>query len=210
VVILISGRGSNMRALVEQSRAADAPYRIAKVFSDQPGAAGLQVARDFGVEAEALCAKGMERLAYDRSLAEGIEACAPALVVLAGFMRILSPAFVERFKGRIVNIHPSLLPKLTGLHTHRRVLEAGEPEHGATVHFVTAQLDGGPRIIQARLAVRAGDDEGVLATRVQQLEHQIYPLAVRWFCQGRLRYRDGQAWLDGELLYEPVRFDGAA
>ena len=124
-------------------------------------------------------------------------------------MRILSPRFVRDFAGKILNIHPSLLPKFPGLHTHRRALEAHESEHGATVHFVTERLDCGPGIIQARVAVAADDDEASLAARVQALEHRIYPVAVRWFCEGRLRYDAGCAWLDGRLLREPVQFSGA-
>jgi phosphoribosylglycinamide formyltransferase-1 len=131
------------------------------------------------------------------------------LIVLAGFMRILSAQFVSRFAGRILNIHPSLLPKHPGLHTHRRVLQAHDPQHGATVHFVTEELDGGPPIIQARVAVTADDNEASLAARVQAEEHRIYPLAVRWFCEGRLRYDAGHAWLDGRILREPVLFTGA-
>jgi phosphoribosylglycinamide formyltransferase 1 len=210
VVILISGRGSNMRTLIEQSRNAGAPYRIDHVYSDRADAGGLKVAEDFRVPAHVLsAAQGTDRGAYDRDLAAAIDACAPSLIVLAGFMRILSAAFVEHFCGRILNIHPSLLPKFPGLHTHRRALQAREPEHGATVHFVTAELDGGPPIIQARVAVAPGDDEDSLTRRVLALEHRIYPLAVQWFCEGRLRYRDGQAWLDGRVLREPVQFSGA-
>jgi phosphoribosylglycinamide formyltransferase-1 len=209
VVILISGRGGNMRALIEYSRAAGAAYAVRQVFSDNPDAAGLKIARDLGVPAQALDgAKTADRAAYDRGLAVAIDACSPSLVVLAGFMRILSPPFVAGFAGKILNIHPSLLPKYAGLHTHRRVLAAHEAEHGATVHFVTAELDQGPPIIQARFAVRADDDEASLAARVQAQEHRIYPLAVRWFCQGRLRCEDGQAWLDGRVLREPVQFTG--
>ncbi len=154
-------------------------------------------------------ARTADRAAYDRTLAAAIHECSPSLIVLAGFMRILSAQFVTDFAGRILNIHPSLLPKFPGLHTHRRALEAHEPEHGATVHFVTEQLDGGPPVIQARVAVAADDDEASLTARVQAQEHRIYPLAVRWFCEGRLRYDDGRAWLDGKLLDEPVQFTGS-
>jgi len=139
-------------------------------------------------------------------LAAAIADCSPSLVVLAGFMRILSAQFIAKFPGRILNIHPSLLPKYPGLHTHRRVLEAHEPEHGATVHFVTEQLDGGPPIIQARVAVESGDDEASLAARVQAQEHRIYPMAVRWFCEGRLQCSQGKAWLDGSALEQPVQY----
>ncbi len=131
------------------------------------------------------------------------------LIVLAGFMRILSPEFVARYSGRILNIHPSLLPKYPGLDTHRRVLQARDREHGATVHFVSAELDAGAPVIQARVAVSPTDDESVLAARVLACEHVIYPLAVRWFCEGRLQCRDGRAWLDGEELRTPVRHDVA-
>jgi phosphoribosylglycinamide formyltransferase-1 len=210
IVILISGRGGNMRALIEQSLRAGSPYRITKVFSDQPDAPGLAVALNLGVPAQALrVARASDRAAYDRDLAAAVAACSPSLIVLAGFMRILSASFVAEFEGRILNIHPSLLPKHPGLHTHRRVLEAREAQHGATVHFVTEQLDGGPPIIQARVAVETGDDETSLAARVYAMEHRIYPLAVRWFCEGRLTYDAGKAWLDGRELREPVQFTGA-
>ena len=198
-----------MRALVEHSRDAGAAYTVSKVFSDRPDAAGLELARSLGIPAQALDGtKTADRAAYDRALAAAIEHCSPSLIVLAGFMRILSPQFLTGFPGKILNIHPSLLPKYAGLHTHRRALEAHEPEHGATVHFVTEELDGGPPIIQARVAVRADDDEASLAARVQAQEHRIYPLAVRWYCEGRLRYDDGQAWLNGRALREPVQFTG--
>ena len=198
-----------MRALIEQSREAGAPYSVRQVFSDKPDAAGLAVARDLGVPAQALTAKSADRAAYDAELAAAIDDCSPSLIVLAGFMRILSARFVADFAGRILNIHPSLLPKFPGLHTHRRALEAHEQQHGATVHFVTERLDAGPAIIQARVAVAANDDEASLAARVQAQEHRIYPLAVRWFCEGRLHYRAGCAWLDGRVLREPVQFTDA-
>lgn len=208
IVILISGRGSNMRALIERSRDAAEPYTVARVLSDKADAAGLDVARDLGIAAQAVTPDNRERAAYDALLAAAIRDCAPSLIVLAGFMRVLSAPFVDEFRGRILNIHPSLLPKFPGLHTHRRVLAAGEPQHGATVHFVTEQLDGGPAVIQGCVAVAADEDETSLAARVQVLEHRIYPLAVRWFCAGRLRYDAGGAWLDGRLLDQPVQFTG--
>ncbi len=199
-----------MRALIEASREETAPFAVAAVLSDKAGAAGLATARGFGIPARALEAGGKaDRTGYDAELAAAVRDCAPSLVVLAGFMRILSAPFVEEFCGRILNIHPSLLPKFPGLHTHRRVLEEHEAQHGATVHFVTETLDGGPPVIQARLDVVPGDDEESLKARVQALEHRIYPLAVRWFCSGRLRYEAGQAWLDGQVLRAPVQFSGA-
>jgi phosphoribosylglycinamide formyltransferase-1 len=200
-----------MRALIEQSRLAGAPYTIVRVLSDQPDAAGLAVARNLGVAAQVVeGARTADRAAYDLELAAAIHACSPALIVLAGFMRILSAQFVSEFRGRILNIHPSLLPKYAGLHTHRRVLQAHDAQHGATVHFVTEELDGGPPVIQARVEVTANDDEASLAARVQIEEHRIYPLAVRWFCEGRLRYDAGQAWLDGRALREPVQLTEVA
>jgi len=196
-----------MRALLEHSRAADATFDVARVFSDQPDAAGLDVARDFGIPTQVLRpGKSADRAEYGRELAAAIGECSPLLIVLAGFMRILSAQFVTNFAGSILNIHPSLLPKYPGLHTHRRVLEAHETRHGATVHFVTEELDGGPRVIQAAVDVVEGDDEASLSRRVQTVEHRIYPQAVDWYCGGRLRCIDGQAWLDGRELPEPVQF----
>jgi phosphoribosylglycinamide formyltransferase-1 len=206
IVILISGRGSNMRALIERSRESDAAYAVVSVISDRADAGGLESARQLGVEARALPrSTGGDRADYDRHLAAAITEYSPSLVVLAGFMRILSAEFVERFAGRILNIHPSLLPKYAGLHTHRRVLEARETEHGVTVHFVTEQLDGGPPVLQARVPILPGDTERTLSQRVLIQEHIIYPLAVNWFCQGRLRCEAGKAWLDGRLLNEAVQ-----
>lgn len=201
VVVLISGRGSNLRALVERAHS----YRVSLVVSDVPDASGLSVARELGIEARWIPKNGTtNRADYDRRLAAAIDTAAPTLIALAGFMRILSDEFVERYAGRMVNIHPSLLPRHPGLHTHRQALAAHDVAHGATVHFVTAELDGGPPIIQARLAIRPTDDEATLAARVLVEEHRIYPLAVRWYCSGRLRCRDGVAWLDGMPLHAPV------
>lgn len=206
IAVLISGRGSNMRALIEHSLAIGSAFNVGLVIADQADAAGLVAARDFGIATQVLAAdRDGDRQAYDGRLACALARHSPALIVLAGFMRILSASFVDEFAGRILNIHPSLLPKYPGLHTHRRVLAAGESEHGATVHFVTAQLDAGPRVIQARTAVLPSDDEAALAARVQALEHRIYPLAVGWFCEGRLRCGDGRAWLDGNPLPAPVQ-----
>jgi phosphoribosylglycinamide formyltransferase 1 len=206
IVILISGRGSNMRALIERSQTADAAYSVAAVLSDRADAGGLEVARQLGVDARAVPRPaGSERAGYDRVLAAAVTEYSPSLIVLAGFMRILSAEFVERFAGRILNIHPSLLPKYAGLHTHRRALEAREAEHGVTVHFVTEQLDGGPPVLQARVPILPGDTETTLSQRVLIQEHIIYPLAVNWFCQGRLRCEAGKAQLDGRPLLKPVQ-----
>jgi phosphoribosylglycinamide formyltransferase 1 len=211
IVILISGRGSNMRALIERSQAADAAYSVAAVLSDRADAGGLDIARQLGVEARAVPRPaGSERAGYDRVLAAAVTEYSPALIVLAGFMRILSAEFVERFAGRILNIHPSLLPKYAGLHTHRRALEARESEHGVTVHFVTEQLDGGPPVLQAVVPILPGDTESTLSQRVLIQEHIIYPLAVNWFCQGRLRWEGGKAQLDGRPLAAPLQIGDLA
>ena len=204
VAVLISGRGSNLQALIAGQ--ADWPYRIAAVVSSAADAPGLALARDAGIPTEVLEPKGFAgRADYDRALAALIDRHDPKLVALAGFMRILTPELVERYGGRMLNIHPSLLPRHPGLHTHRRVLDAGEPEHGATVHFVTAELDGGPRVVQVRVPVLPGDDADTLAARVLAGEHRIYPLAVGWFAAGRLRLRgDGCPELDGQALAAPV------
>jgi phosphoribosylglycinamide formyltransferase-1 len=195
-----------MRALIERSQAADAAYFVAAVFSDRADAGGLEIARRLGVGARALPRpQGAERADYDTVLAAAIAEHSPALIVLAGVLRILSQSFVQRFAGRILNIHPSLLPKYVGLHTHQRALEAREAEHGVTVHFVTEQLDGGPRVLQARVPILPGDTEATLSQRVLVQELIIYPLAVNWFCQGRLRCEAGKAWLDGRPLKEPVQ-----
>jgi phosphoribosylglycinamide formyltransferase-1 len=199
-----------MRALVERSYDPAMGYEVAAVVADQPGAGGLAIARDLGVPAHLVAAdKSIARVRYDEQLAATIEPYEPSLIVLAGFMRILSPEFVARHDGRILNIHPALLPKYPGLHTHQRAIDARDEQHGATVHFVTAQLDEGPAVIQARVRVEPEDDAQSLSARVQVLEHRIYPIAVRWFCAGRLRYAEGRAWLDGGVLESPVMYDGA-
>ncbi|MGE5155469.1 MAG: phosphoribosylglycinamide formyltransferase, partial [Bdellovibrio bacteriovorus] len=183
----------------------EAPYRIVAVVSNEAEAFGLERARRAGIPAEVLSHRDYrDRAAYDQALGELIDRFEPGLVVLAGFMRILTPGFVARYAGRMMNIHPSLLPKYRGLHTHQRALDAGEQEHGASVHFVTDELDGGPLIIQARVPVLPGDDAEALAARVLSREHRIYPMAVRWFAEGRLRLGpDGRPRLDGSVLANP-------
>lgn len=205
VTVLISGRGSNMVAIARACQEASLGAEVTAVVSDKAGAGGLQLARELGIETCIVQPpKGMDRAAYGGALGAVVEATRPGLVVLAGFMRILDPVFTRRFEGRLFNIHPSLLPKYPGLHTHQRVLDAGDPVHGCTVHFVNEELDAGPRIVQAKVPVRAGDDEGSLSARVQRWEHIIYPESVGWFATGRLELRDGAAWLDGRRLDEPV------
>lgn len=205
VAVLISGRGSNMEAIARAGLEGGIPARVVAVISDRPDAAGLGTARSLGIRTAVLPPRpGQERMAYGEALAALLADHGPALVVLAGFMRILDAALVQAWAGRMLNIHPSLLPRYPGLHTHRRVLEAGDAQHGCTVHFVTEQLDAGPRIIQARVAVQRGDDAQSLSARVQRWEHILYPEAVGWFGAGRLTMRDGFAWLDGRRLDEPV------
>lgn len=203
--VLISGRGSNMLALAQAAADGKIAGRIVIVLSDRGDAAGLDAARRLGIPAEVIApAAGQDRASYGRALTARIEASGARLVVLAGFMRILDGEFVRHWQGRLLNIHPSLLPAYRGLHTHRRVLEAGDRQHGCTVHFVSEELDAGPAVIQGRLAVRPEDDEQSLSARVQRLEHIIYPRAVGWFADGRLAWREGAAWLDGRRLAEPV------
>lgn len=201
VVVLLSGTGSNLQALIDSTRTGSSPVRIAAVISNRADAYGLQRARDAGIETRALDHKAFEgREAFDSALIELIDAFAPKLVVLAGFMRILSADFVRHYTGRLLNIHPSLLPKYKGLHTHQRALEAGDTEHGCSVHFVTEELDGGPLVVQAVVPVESADSAQTLAHRVHTQEHRIYPLAVRWFAEGRLILGDHGALLDGQLL----------
>lgn len=184
IVILVSGRGSNMQAIVD---AAIPGARIAAVVSNRPDAGGLAFAAERGIDTAVVDHKAYpDRTAFDGVLAECIDRYAPDLVVLAGFMRVLTDDFVRRYEGRLINIHPSLLPSFPGLHTHRRALEAGVRVHGATVHFVTPTLDCGPIIVQAVVPVLPGDDEASLSARVLVQEHRIYPQAVRWFVEGRL------------------------
>jgi len=200
IVILISGRGSNMEALIAARDAGTLPVNIAAVISNRPAAQGLETAEKAGITAHYIDHKAFaERDAFDAALAECIDGFAPDLVVLAGFMRILSDGFVRHYAGRLMNIHPSLLPAFPGLHTHRRALEEGVRIHGCTVHFVTPALDHGPVIIQAAVPVLDHDDEATLAARVLRQEHRIYPQAVRWFVDGRLRLDDGRVRLAGEL-----------
>lgn len=201
VVVLISGSGSNLQALIDASAAADYPAHVVAVISNRPGVKGLDRARNAGIPAHVLDHKSFtDRESFDAALRELIDSFDPDLVVLAGFMRILTPGFVQHYLGRMLNIHPSLLPKYPGLNTHRRALEAGDQYHGVTVHFVTTELDGGPAIVQAQIDVIPGDSEIELAQRVLHQEHVIYPLAVRWFAEKRLSLEDGKVRMDGQIL----------
>jgi phosphoribosylglycinamide formyltransferase-1 len=208
VAVLISGEGSNLQALIDAAQAGQLGASIVAVVSNRGAARGLERARAAGIEALHLAGKrGKDRADYDAALAALLAPRAPDLVVLAGFMRILSPRFVELYRGRMLNLHPSLLPKYPGLDTHRRVLEAGDAWHGATVHFVTDELDGGPPVVQYRLPVVASDTEDSLAARVHKGEHIILPRAVSWFAAGRLRLAGGSVMLDGRALEAPVSVD---
>jgi phosphoribosylglycinamide formyltransferase 1 len=206
VAILISGRGSNMRVIAERAVAGSMPVDVRLVVSDQPSAEGLQTAAAMNITTRVLQPREFaDRPSYDRALVQLLAQYQPKLIVLAGFMRILTPHFIGAFAGRILNVHPSLLPKYRGLHTHRRALEAGETLHGVSVHFVTEELDGGPVVLQAEVPVLPDDSEATLSARVQQSEHRIYPQAIDWFARGRLLLKDGRAWLDGKPLDAPVR-----
>ena len=203
VVVLISGSGSNLQALIDGQKSGDLPISIEKVISNRPDVFGLTRAEQAGISHQVLDHKKFaDRESFDQHLMQEIDQCNPDLVVLAGFMRILTPEFTQHYLGRMLNIHPSLLPKFQGLHTHQRALDAGESRHGVTVHFVTAELDGGPAAIQASVPVLSTDDASSLAKRVQRQEHIIYPLAVKWFAEGKLQMKDNRAWLENELLPE--------
>jgi phosphoribosylglycinamide formyltransferase-1 len=207
VVVLISGSGSNLQAIIDGA-AAGLPIEIRAVISNEAQAYGLSRAERAGIATAVLDHRAFnQREEYDRALTALIDQYQPGLVTLAGFMRILTPGFVRHYQGRMFNIHPSLLPKFRGLHTHQRALDAGERLHGASVHFVTEELDGGPLIVQAQVPVLPGDDAERLAARVLQREHQIYPLAIKWFAEGRLRLaHQGRVMLDGKTLPGPVVF----
>ncbi|MDR7024761.1 phosphoribosylglycinamide formyltransferase [Pseudomonas peli] len=201
VVVLISGSGSNLQALIDSIAHDGNPARIAAVISNRADAYGLERAKQAGISTAVLDHKQFDgREAFDAALVEAIDAFNPQLVVLAGFMRILTPGFVRHYAGRLLNIHPSLLPKYKGLHTHQRALEAGDSEHGCSVHFVSEELDGGPLVVQAVVPVQSDDSPSSLAQRVHEQEHVIYPLAVRWFAEGRLQLAAQGAMLDEQLL----------
>lgn len=201
IVVLISGSGSNLQALIDGQKHHGLPIDIAAVISNRPGVLGLERAQQADIPASSLDHKDFaDREDFDRALMQAIDQYQPELVVLAGFMRILTGDFVRHYQGRLLNIHPSLLPKYQGLNTHQRALDAGDSHHGVTVHFVTEELDGGPPIIQAKVPVLADDTPDSLAKRVQAQEHRIYPLAVQWFAEGRLGINGQSVTLDGEPL----------
>ncbi len=200
VVVLISGRGSNLSAILEAAAAPDYPAAVVAVIANKADAPGLQLAAAAGVATEIVPSQGVtDRTLYDQSLRDAIDRYAPDLIVLAGFMRILTADFVNHYAGRMINIHPSLLPSFTGLHTHQRALDAGVHLHGCTVHFVTAELAHGPMIAQAAIPVLPDDTVASLAARVLAEEHRVYPAAVRWFAEGRLKVVGQRVLLDGAL-----------
>lgn len=206
IVVLISGNGSNLQAIIDAREAGELDVDISAVISNRPEAYGLQRARQAGIDAACLPHGDFpDRRQFDLALAGLLDGYRPDLVLLAGFMRILTAEFVAKYEGRLLNIHPSLLPLYPGLETHRRAIDAGDTHHGSTVHYVTEELDGGPRIIQGRVPVLPNDDATRLARRVLDVEHRIYPRAVKLITEGRIHYADKAAWFDGKKMPEPLQ-----
>ena len=201
LVVLISGSGSNLQAIIDACESKQINATIKGVISNKAGVKGLQRASEHGIDTQILDhTLYSSREDFDQALQSLIDGYHPDLVVLAGFMRILTPAFTKHYLGRMLNIHPSLLPKYQGLHTHQRAIDAGDKEHGVSVHFVTAELDGGPLVLQAKVPILPGDSAETLAARVLIEEHRIYPLAIGWFAQKRLCMREGKSYLDGKAV----------
>ncbi len=208
LVVLISGNGSNLQAIIDAITQDQIPVRIVAVISNRADAYGLKRAQQAGIATAVLDNKNRPaREEYDQALQQLIDSYKPDLLVLAGFMRILTPALVEHYYGHMLNIHPSLLPRHRGLHTHRSALESGDSEHGASVHFVTAELDSGPVVLQATVPVLASDTESELAARVLEQEHCIYPLVIGWFAQHRLKYDQDGITLDDKTLSAPCQYN---
>lgn len=208
IVVLISGSGSNLQAIIDAINNNHIDATISAVISNRPGVKGLERARKANIKTIVIDHTQFEKRAeFDVALQEHIEQLNPDLIVLAGFMRILSEDFINRYKNRLLNIHPSLLPEFKGLHTHRRAIEAGKKVHGASVHFVSNELDSGPVVIQAEVPVLENDDEASLAHRVLAQEHIIYPLAIKWFTQGRLAIKDNKVYLDGKPVKDPKNWE---
>ncbi|MEM7431406.1 MAG: phosphoribosylglycinamide formyltransferase [Pseudomonadota bacterium] len=205
VAILISGSGTNLQSFIDAEARGESAYTVCHVFSNRADAYGLERAQRANVPTDAVAHTEFEsRDEFDRTVGDILDAHSPDILVLAGYMRILSAEFVARYAGRILNIHPALLPAYPGLDTHQRVLDAGETHHGSTVHFVTEELDGGPPVLQGRLQIGVNETAGQLMRRVQDIEHRIYPQCTNWFAEGRLEFRHGAAWLDGKQLRRPV------
>ncbi len=208
LAILVSGSGTNLQSFIDQAADGRLDFDIAIVFANRPDAYGLTRAKDAGIETACVRHGDFEdRETFDRSIAKALDPCEPDLIILAGFMRILSPWFIRRYEGKVLNIHPALLPKYPGLNTHARALEAGDSHHGSTVHFVTNELDVGPRILAGRIAIDPTETADELKARVQAVEHQIYPQAAQLLAQGRVVYKSGDAYLDGKPLTEPLLVD---
>ncbi|WP_372964068.1 phosphoribosylglycinamide formyltransferase [Marinobacter sp.] len=206
IVVLASGSGTNLQALIDASRERNFPGEIIAVGSNRPEAFALERAAQANIDTFVIDhTKFGSREEFDAALLAELHRKNPDVIVLAGFMRILTPDFVRAFRGRMLNIHPSLLPAYTGLNTHQRVLEAGDKVHGVSIHFVTEELDGGPVIAQAEIAVNDNDTPESLAERVLQQEHTLYPIVLRWFCEGRIQLAAGGVQFDGELLPNPMR-----
>jgi phosphoribosylglycinamide formyltransferase-1 len=206
IVVLISGSGTNLQAIVDKLHKQplnNTQTEVVAVISNKADAYGLQRAQDAGIDAIVVASKGIaSREEYDAKLSEALDKLQPDLIILAGFMRILTSEFVNKYLGKMVNIHPSLLPKYTGINTHQRAIDAGDEEHGASVHFVTPELDSGPIVLQAKVPVFSDDTAEDLSERVLTQEHQIYPLVAQWFLSGRLSMQDNKAILDGKTLPE--------
>ncbi len=203
LVVLISGSGSNLQAIIDATQNGSIPARISAVICNKEDAFGLTRAANAGLVTEVISHKEYDsREQFDKALQAKIDQFSPDAVILAGFMRILTPEFVKHYSGRMLNIHPSLLPKYRGLNTHQRAIEANDHEHGVTVHFVTEELDGGPNVLQARVPISSNETPESLAAKILVQEHQIYPRAIKWFAQGRLKMNQHQAMLDQEILSE--------
>ena len=208
IVALISGGGTNLQAIIDAAAKKTFDGEIKAVISNEADAYGLQRARNASIATQVIDHRSFEnRIAFDQELRHCVSKYEPELIVMAGFMRILTEEFIDAFEGRIFNIHPSLLPKYRGLHTHQRAIDAGETRHGCSVHFATNELDGGPVILQASVPVHREDTAASLAARVLEKEHIIYPLSVRWFCEGRVTMRNGQVEIDGQSLNKPLMLD---
>jgi len=207
IVVLISGNGSNLQAIIDATQNDGLPVEIRAVISNRPDAYGLKRARAANIPTEVVDHKAFSnRAEYEVALQQLIDQHSPALVVLAGYMRILGDVFVDHYQGRMLNIHPSLLPAFPGLNTHQRALDAAVTEHGASIHFVTNELDGGPVILQAAVPLLPTDDAKTLAQRVHTQEHKIYPLAIRWIAEGRLTVSADEILLDQKPLNQPVKY----
>jgi phosphoribosylglycinamide formyltransferase-1 len=208
VVVLLSGSGSNLQAIMDAAQSGKVPIEIRAVISNRPNAYGLERARQAGIDAVALDHKNFTtREAFDQALMKEIDHYDPGLLIMAGYMRILTPLFVEHYAGHMLNIHPSLLPRYPGLKTHHRALENGDAEHGASVHFVTTELDGGPVVLQVSVPICSDDTPESLASRVLEQEHRIFPMAIDWFARGRLKLKNEQAELDGTPLQRPCQLN---